>query len=282
MLEPGSFLPGTEIEIVHPDHPHGGFRCALFDFDGTISLVRSGWQAEMIPMMVELLMLTPDHESETDLKNRVEGFIDLLTGKQTIFQMIWLAEEVNKRGGTPLDPTEYKRIFQDRLDRRINERLTDLRAGKLKLDDLMVPGARFILQLLSDRGVICYLASGTDYHRVKDDVVLLEIEKYFCEIHGAREGYWNFSKGQVIDHILEENSLDGSNMIAFGDGYADIQESKQRKALAVGLATDEVNMRGANEWKRRQLIDAGADLIVPEFRQADHLVAYLFAGSSAC
>ena len=163
---------------------------------------------------------------------------------------------------------------------RIDERLAGLHAGKLQLEDLMVPGARLILQLLFQRGVICYLASGTDHHRVKDDVALLKIDQYFSEIHGAREDYWNFSKGQVIDHILEENSLDGSKLIAFGDGYADIQESKQRKALAIGLATDEVNLFGTNELKRRQLIEAGADLILPDFRWACRLVEYLFPGSS--
>ena len=26
-----------------------GFKCALFDFDGTISLIREGWQKVMIP-----------------------------------------------------------------------------------------------------------------------------------------------------------------------------------------------------------------------------------------
>ena len=28
---------------------------ALFDFDGTLSLIRSGWMGVMVPMMVEVL-----------------------------------------------------------------------------------------------------------------------------------------------------------------------------------------------------------------------------------
>ena len=31
-------------------------KCALFDFDGTLSLIREGWQNIMIPMMTELIM----------------------------------------------------------------------------------------------------------------------------------------------------------------------------------------------------------------------------------
>jgi len=32
-----------------------GARVALFDFDGTLSLIRTGWQQVMVPMMVEIL-----------------------------------------------------------------------------------------------------------------------------------------------------------------------------------------------------------------------------------
>ena len=38
-----SFIPGTSVEIAAPP-PRGRIRHALFDFDGTISYVRDGWQ----------------------------------------------------------------------------------------------------------------------------------------------------------------------------------------------------------------------------------------------
>jgi len=41
-----------EIEIFRPDLPRGRFRGVLFDFDGTLSLIREGWPQVMIPMMV--------------------------------------------------------------------------------------------------------------------------------------------------------------------------------------------------------------------------------------
>ena len=58
-------MPGTDnpqvrgIEIVHPDIERGQIRHALFDFDGTISLIREGWQEIMETMMIEILMATP-------------------------------------------------------------------------------------------------------------------------------------------------------------------------------------------------------------------------------
>ena len=55
------------IEIINPNIVRGRIRHALFDFDGTLSLIREGWQDVMIPKMVEWLLATPDHESEAEL-----------------------------------------------------------------------------------------------------------------------------------------------------------------------------------------------------------------------
>ncbi len=42
------------------------------------------------------------------------------------------------------------------------------------------------------------------------------------------------------------------------------------------MASDELRREGINEWKRDRLIRAGADLIVPDFREHGKLVAYLW------
>jgi hypothetical protein len=43
------------------------------------------------------------------------------------------------------------------------------------------------------------------------------------------------------------------------------------------VASDEANRRGVNEWKRNRLVQAGADLVIPDYRQAVRLLEYLFA-----
>ena len=43
------------IETICNSFPRGPFRAAIFDFDGTLSLLRRNWQDVMIPMMVEIL-----------------------------------------------------------------------------------------------------------------------------------------------------------------------------------------------------------------------------------
>jgi len=44
------------IEIINKGASARRTRVALFDFDGTLSTIRSGWMEIMIPMMVEILM----------------------------------------------------------------------------------------------------------------------------------------------------------------------------------------------------------------------------------
>src|SRR6516165_5319292 len=65
----------TDVEILRPDLPRGRFRFALFDFDGTLSLIREGWPQVMIPLMVEVLRGTGTAEDEVALTGQVEDFV---------------------------------------------------------------------------------------------------------------------------------------------------------------------------------------------------------------
>ena len=117
----GSF--GFNIEVVRQDLDASHTRVVLFDFDGTLSLVRSGWMDVMVPMMVEILAGLKSGETEEELRAVVEDFVWRLTGKETVYQMIELAGRVRQRGGEPLDPLEYKRMYLDLLWTRIQDRV---------------------------------------------------------------------------------------------------------------------------------------------------------------
>jgi phosphoglycolate phosphatase-like HAD superfamily hydrolase len=271
-----TYLPNTHIEVINPHIDRGHIRFALFDFDGTISLIREGWQGVMIPMMVEILKETPDHESETELNRVVTDFVTRLTGKQTVYQMIQLAEEVEKRGGTPLDPLDYKHQYLEHLWKRIGDRVADLKAGRESALDFTVPGALDILTALRDRQVTCYLASGTDRPYVLDEAGVLGLPPYFGHhIYGALDDYQSFSKRMVIERILREEELSGPELVAFGDGFVEIEDTKAAGGIAVGVASNEATRQGIDTWKRERLIQAGADLIIPDFREHQALIDYL-------
>ncbi|MDH7600675.1 MAG: haloacid dehalogenase-like hydrolase [Armatimonadota bacterium] len=266
-----------QIEVVNPNLRIGKIRSALFDFDGTISVIREGWQEVMVPMMVEELLKTPNHESEDELRAYVRDYVDLLTGKDTIYQMIRLAEEVKARGGQPRDPLEYKREYHARLWRRIESRVLGLKSGQINPRDMVIEGAIDFLAELDRRGVVMYLASGTDHPYVVDEARALGIDVFFGDrIYGALDNYWERSKATVIRHILESHNLGGDSLVAFGDGFVEIENCKQVGGLAVGVASDEIARRGINAWKRERLIRAGADLIIPDYTDPEPLLEMLF------
>lgn len=135
------------IEALHPE-ARGIPKVVLFDFDGTISLLRAGWAGVMVPMMVAELAALKSGESDDELHSMVREFVDHLTGKQTIYQMIELARQVELRGGLPETPLAYKHRYLRLLHERIGHRLDDLRSGKANPEKYLVPGSMELLQAL--------------------------------------------------------------------------------------------------------------------------------------
>jgi phosphoglycolate phosphatase len=270
------FLTNTRIEVIHGEFPRGKIRAALFDFDGTLSLIREGWPDVMIPMMVEHLARTPAAEHRDELTRRVEEFVMRLNGKQTIYQMIQLADEVRKRGGTPLEPLEYKREYHDQLWQRIAGRVAALERGTTPAELLTVPGSRQLLERLAAQQYPVYLASGTDLNYVRNEVRALDLAGFFGEhIYGAIDDYQNFSKKMVIERLVRQLNLEPGALVGFGDGFVEIEEVKRAGGIAIGVASDEKHRTGINDWKRNRLIQAGADLIIPDYRDLDALLEYL-------
>src|SRR5947207_2499356 len=127
----------------------------LFDFDGTLSLIRQGWPEVMVPMFMEMLPRRAG-DSEESIRQLCYDDIMRLNGKQTIYQMIQLAERIKERGGQPKEPLWYKHEYLRRLDERIRSRTEGIRQGKLQRDDFLVYQSRRLLDLLQTRGLRLY------------------------------------------------------------------------------------------------------------------------------
>jgi phosphoglycolate phosphatase-like HAD superfamily hydrolase len=258
------------VEFAPGFAPRRDISHVLFDFDGTLSLIRQGWPEVMVPMFVEALPRQPG-ETDDDLRRLAFDDIMRLNGKQTIYQMIQLAGRITERGGVPRDPLWYKHEYLRRLDERIRARVDGLRDGSIRPDDLLVYQARPLLEELRRRGLHLYLASGTDEQFVKQESSLLDLTRYFGpHVYGALDDYKKFSKKMVIERILHENQIRGEQLLSFGDGYVEIENTKQVGGLAVAVASDEANNGSGNfdEWKRQRLLGVGADVVIPDFRDA--------------
>lgn len=265
------------IERLQPGASAERARVVLFDFDGTISLIRAGWVDVMVPMMVDILAELNTGESEAALREEVEEFVGRLTGKQTIYQMMALAEAVAKRGGTPKDPLNYKRQYLDLLWERIKVRVAELERGDAPPEKYLVPGAIELLEALKAKGMKMFLASGTDEVYMRREAELLGVTKYFDGgVFGALDDYKSFSKAILIRKIISEAEFSGEEFLGFGDGYVEIENVKEVGGVAVGVATDEPDCAQVDSWKRERLAKVGADFIIPHYRAHDELMTALF------
>ena len=252
----------------------------MFDFDGTLSLVREGWPDVMIPMMVEELAATGTKESPAELTTLARNFVMELNGKQTIYQMIRLAEEIQARGGTPRDPLAYKAAVSraaDGADRQ-PPRLAP-KTAHVRPEELLVPHAYDALcDFCRNAGVELYLASGTDENYVREEAELLGLTPFFGRhIYGAIDDHRKFSKQMVIERILRENQVEGARLIGLGDGYVEIDNIKGAGGTAIAVASDEAGRSGKPDpWKRDRLIGVGADLVIPDFREFQAVCDYLW------
>jgi phosphoglycolate phosphatase len=201
-----------------------------------------------------------------------------LNGRQTIYQMIRLAEEVAHRGGTPLDPLQYKHRYHDLLWQQVGGRVEAVRSGRTPAEELTVPGTRELLAVLIERGLTLYLASGTDVKYVQDEVQVLGLREFFGpRVYGAVDDYKKFSKAIVIERIIRDTGVPGPQLVGFGDGFVEIEEIKKVGGLAIGVASNEETRQGINDWKRNRLVRAGADVIIGDYRRQDDILRLLFA-----
>ena len=267
------------VEFSRGFAPRPGVSHALFDFDGTLSLIREGWVDVMMAMFLEMLPPLPG-ETEPAIRQMLHDDIMRQNGKQTIYQMIQFAERIKERGGEARDALWYKKEYLRRLDQRIADRLQGLRSGALKPDNFLVLGARAVLENLRQRNVPLYLASGTDEPYVRREAQWLQIAGYFGQhIYGALDDYKKFSKKMLIERILRENNIPGEQLLAFGDGYVEIKNTKEAGGLAVAVASDEANNGSGkmDEWKRKRLLGVGADIVIPDFRDSGALLEIIFS-----
>jgi phosphoglycolate phosphatase-like HAD superfamily hydrolase len=266
------------FELLNPRARRGPFRAAVFDFDGTLSLIREGWPRVMVGMMVEILRLRGlAAEPDEELWRLVERFVMELNGHPTIRQVERFAEEVRGRGGEPEEPAVYLRDYLDRLMAVVRQRWELLASGRARPEAWVVPNAHAILWNLQGRGVPVFIASGTDLAHVAHEAGLLGLAPFFGDrVFAPRENDRGFTKADAIARILADLGVRGDELLGFGDGVVETRAVKAAGGVAVGVASAEPGQTGVNPDKRDRLAAAGADLIIPDYSEQEPLLAWLF------
>ena len=275
----------TEIEIVDGAINMEKVEHAIFDHDGTISSLRQGWENIMEPLMIRSILgdayETVSEEEYHRVLKRVRDYIDQSTGIETIHQMQALSEMVAEFGFVPKDKIlsakGYKQNYNNALMEMVNQRLERLRNGELDVSDFTIKGAVKFLHYLYDRGVKLYLASGTDHDDVVHEAENLGYANLFeGRIYGYSGDASKNTKRFVVQSIIRDNNLSGSQLVAFGDGPVELRETKKQGGIAVGIASNEIRRYGLNLTKRARVIKAGADIVIPDFSQNDKIKNIFF------
>lgn len=266
-----------DIELITNRLPKGRIKAAVFDFDGTFSTLRCGWERVMKPLMLESISGGKKEAYPPELEEKVDNYIDTSTGIQTVYQMQWLKEETEKAGfgSEEKDAWYYKDEYNRRLMEEIKGRIKSLETKEKSPDDFLIKGAKEFLKMLIDSGIEVYLASGTDHKDVVKEASALGVADKFTEIKGAPERKAACSKEAVIKMILEEKNLPGEALLLVGDGKVEIALGKECGAFTIGAATDEEHLEGLNPVKRERLIKAGADIIIGDFQNLTALKNWL-------
>lgn len=270
-------VPGTDIRILQ-DIERGRFKYALFDFDGTVSLLREGWQAIMTPVCLDAIRgnspVTPELEAA------VHEMIEETTGIQTIIQMERLVEMVREFGFVPesdvLDAHGYKALYNERLLVPVRERIARIQNGQDPIQNWIVNGSIDFLKRLKARGLEMYIFSGTDRDDVVNEANVLGVAPYFNEIWGALRTVEEYSKEQVLRDLIAQHDLHGAEVLVCGDGPVEIRNGKQFGCVTIGICSDEKTGQGWDEAKIPRLTKAGADLMICDFAEAAALEGYLF------
>lgn len=257
------------MDILVEHEKWGNIDCAVFDFDGTLSKLRAGWESVMQPMMCELIPGNMD-----DVKALVDEYIDNSTGIQTILQMRWLAETVKSRGGNALDPWEYKAEYLRRLMVDVEKRKQAVLSGEMDPEIYKVYSCECFLAALKSKGVKIFAASGTDEKDVKIEARILGFDKYFDDVKGAVDGSDNCSKEAVLKKLVQ---TDGK-LLVVGDGKVEIALGRVQGALTIGVASNDVigcNDVAFNMQKYERLKKAGAHIIIPDFRDYQKILEWI-------
>ncbi|MGL5722258.1 MAG: HAD family hydrolase [Brevinema sp.] len=249
-------------------------KAAIFDFDGTLSTLRYGWEEIMLGTLCKVL---EEANALTDeRKKEVLGFIHETTGVQTVFQMQKF-EELLAQWGVPNDKDAwfYKDLYNEDLMTMVRTRTQKLLNGQANPGDFRIAGSVEFLQTLADKGVQMFIASGTDHEDVVREVTGLEFLPFFKDIKGAPHRKMSCPKEAAFTYVTQELGIHPSQVLIAGDGKVEISLADKHGSWALAIASNEAARQGIDPIKEKRLIEAGAWALSGDFLAKEEILAWL-------
>lgn len=254
-------------------------RLVIWDFDGTVSLLRAGWAEIMSGLFLEKWRATVAPQAPDAEQARLQQDLLRLNGHPPIHQMMDFADQVRRRGGTPESPEAYHQAFQERLSRRIQERLEEsrLQGG----DAGLVPGARRLLECLQQAGVQQHLLSGTARTDLLVEVTELRLTTFFPppHIHGPGPDDTTFRKAFVMEQLQRSTGFSPNEIACIGDGRVEMVEANRLGFFTLGVACPETELPhdpGALDPSKLAILqEAGAQSILRDYLDTSACLHFL-------
>tara|TARA_Y100000310_G_scaffold206661_1_gene207086 strand:+ start:778 stop:1668 length:891 start_codon:yes stop_codon:yes gene_type:complete len=269
-------IQDTNIEIVRDFDP-SQLEFALFDFDGTLSRERDGWVNLMVASMSAIMSeVLPIEQARIAVLENIEANI----GLPTFTGLRKLNEYRDELGWRRISTKTLKNIYNDQLLKMVDQKRADIKDGVLDHSELVVFGTYFLLDEIKKRYEDnMYVASGSDKSAVAESVDLLEMTKYFGDrvlAAGDLGDPEKCAKKHIIEELVRDKDAHGK-ILTFGDGFPEILHTYHNGGVCVGVITSDCSNDEhlgylTIEKKRKRLMDAGAHIIIPNYKNTPALI----------
>ena len=218
-------------------------------------------------MMVEILLETKSGETEEQLDAIVEEFVGRLTGKQTMYQMIELAEKIEERGGTPARSARVQEASTSTgSGTGSSDRIEELRKGHCSPEKYLVPGSRRAAGGSQGARLKMYLASGTDEVYMQEEAG--------CSSRASLLRWRRLRRARRLQELLEGDPDPAHHRVGGVQGRRvsrlrrRLRRDREREAASAASRwaspPTSPNAAKVDEWKRKRLVGVGRRLHHPE------------------
>ena len=207
-------------------------------------------------------------ETNKDIREYLFEQMYRFNGRPTPLFMEEMAREIQSRSGEA-DSEEMFQAFLSVLNKEALARHENIQSKKRSPDDYIVYEGRAFIETLIEAGLKVIILSGNPHDQVNEEADLLDLSRY-CQGHVYGHTHAeNFCKQSIMEKLMKDEGFSGENLIAIGDGAAEIKAAKALGGLAVAICSDEeVNGSGViDENKLPILLDGGADCVIADYRE---------------
>jgi phosphoglycolate phosphatase-like HAD superfamily hydrolase len=273
------------FEIINHHNSSENNTCAIFDQDGTLSTFTDGWEEILEAIMLKAIFGNNYAEKPANdsiiIQNNVRQLIEMSKGTRTIIQMQTLVEMIKEYNYVShediLDPEDYDNTFNCELKNLISERTSLIESDIKVRDEYIIQGTIEFLEILKEKGILLFLVSSTKKDMALQIAISMGYADYFSEnIFAPDNNDSGFSKENVIREIINKNCIKSSQVVGFGDGIEDVSAVKSIGGTAVGIVSKNESRLETSKEKQTGLIEAGADVIITDYKCHHNLTEYLF------